>query len=229
MDAYIRNYILNLAKNCDDNKNIKLPSENELSELFGINRHAVRKIYGNLEKMGLVYSVQGLGRFMIMDKPEINLDLTGTSFTKKMKDQNIPLETVNLGAEKIKGEELNNIRNKGLTGNVYRISRLRKLYGIPSAIHISYLSDSRFPDIKNEGLNILSIHEYYYSKDITNFKNSKSIVSVKLPDVGEIEILEIGSLVPLLILEGKLYDSSNNLIEIVNTKYRSDLFKYYLG
>lgn len=228
VEANIRDYIIKTAENNGIRKNVSLPSENELSKLFNVSRHTVRKIYSNLEKLGFVYSVQGVGRFMVTNKPKINLDLTETSFTKKMEEQNIPLTTLNLGLKKVTGEELVEAKKEGLKGNVYKVSRLRKLYNIPSAIHNSYISDYIFPQIEKEGSEILSIYDYYQSKNIKDFKVSKSILSVNLPTVEEIEILKIGSLVPILVLRGKLLDSEDNLIEIIKTEYRSDIFKYSL-
>ncbi|MDU1954294.1 MAG: GntR family transcriptional regulator [Peptoniphilus lacydonensis] len=228
IEASIRNYIINTAQSNKRGGNISLPSENELSKLFNVSRHTVRKIYSNLEKLGLVHPVQGVGRFMVIKEPKINLDLTETSFTKKMKEQNIPLTTLNLGLKKVTGEELVEAKREGLMGNIYKVSRLRKLYNIPSAIHNSYISDYKFPQIEKEGSKILSIYEYYKSKDIKDFKISKSTLSVDLPTIEEIEILKVGSLVPILVLEGKLLDKEGSLIEIIKTEYRSDIFKYSL-
>ncbi|MDO5028209.1 MAG: GntR family transcriptional regulator [Bacillota bacterium] len=227
-ERQIRTYLIGLISSPDLDRTEKLPSENQIAEKFATSRHTVRKVYESLEELGMVYSQQGIGRFPIKERPEINLALTGTSFSQKMEEQNIPLQTLNIGVRKLKDRELEKFWDLGLQGQVYEISRLRILHNIPAAIHRSYLSSENFPNIEEEGQDILSIHAYYRSKGLKDFKHSSSTLSISWPSLRDIEVLSCGSLVPLLVLEGKLYDQEGRLIEIIKTKYRSDLFKYSL-
>lgn len=227
-ESKIRSYLIDLISSEDLDRDEKLPSENQIAEKFSASRHTVRKVYESLEELGLAYSIQGVGRFPLPEKPEIHLALTGTSFTKKMAEQNIPLETKNLGLRKIKGRELEKLWDQGLEGQVFEVARLRILHGIPAAIHSSFLSQERFPDIEKEGRDILSIHDYYKKKGLEDFKYSSSTLSISWPNLREIEVLKCESLVPLLVLEGRLYDQDGDLIEVLRTVYRSDLFKYSL-
>lgn len=51
-----RDYLMDLVYRAKNDGGIKLPSENEMALRFSISRHSVRKIYDELEKMGLVLS-----------------------------------------------------------------------------------------------------------------------------------------------------------------------------
>lgn len=227
-ELLVRDYLIRYILEGDFFDQEKLPSENFLAEKFHTTRHTVRKVYSTIEELGLLVSKQGVGRFAIKNKPEIQLALTGVSFTQKMKEQNVPLVTKNLGVKKIEGKKLTKIHKRGLKGTIYKISRLRELYDHPACIHHSYLSEDLFPEIKKEGKKITSIHSYYKSKGIEGFTNSPSRLSISMPSLKEQKLLKLASLVPLLVLESELYSKEGELIEIISTIYRSDLFQYVL-
>lgn len=218
----IRDYIINKINSNDSNK--KLPSENHISKKFNVTRYEARKQYEMLEEMGIVITKQGIGRYANKNKPNINLELTGKSFTKKMLEQGIPLENINLGIKKIDDSR----RFNEFKSDVYSVTRLRVLYGIPAAIHRSYVEIDKFPDLEENGDNISSIHDYYIKNGIKFDKVKDRILNVEFPTDEEIKILKCKSLVPLLVFRGKLLDENGEIIEYTETKYRNDIFTYSL-
>ncbi|WP_344909998.1 winged helix-turn-helix domain-containing protein [Amphibacillus indicireducens] len=63
----------------------KLPSENELADHYRVPRMTVRSALVKLEERGLVYTIQGKGRYLREKSKQIQLHLTGhSSFTDKM-------------------------------------------------------------------------------------------------------------------------------------------------
>jgi len=75
----------------------KLPSENELADKYHVPRITVRSALVKLEERGIVYSVQGKGRYLREKSKQIQLHLTGkTSFTEKMKQLGYDLKTENI-------------------------------------------------------------------------------------------------------------------------------------
>ena len=81
--------------------NEKLPSENELSEIYKVPRIITRKAYERLEEMGYIYSKQGKGRYLKEKQQYIELQLSGDkSFSQKMKDTGRELVTKNIIFEK---------------------------------------------------------------------------------------------------------------------------------
>lgn len=227
VDIEIRDYLIELINSGTIEEDDKLPSENKLSRQFDTSRHTVRKVYDSLEEMGLVITKQGIGRFTHRDLPVVNLSLSEESFTKKMGKQGIPLRTENISCKEI-GKDSSIQKEFPMEDNIYEISRLRILYGEPAAIHNSYLSESMFPGIAEEGKSISSIHKYYRDKDIRELTRTNAIITVDFPTNEMMNILNCRSLVPLLVLESKLYDRHGRLVEFIRTYYRSDLFKYEL-
>lgn len=230
-EMIIRDYLLDKMIRHEFSESAKLPSENELADQFNTTRNKIRKVYDSLEAMGYLYSKHGVGRFKMTKKPEIELQLRGdVGFSTKMREMAIPYESVNLGmklVDEVKTAELN---QKGLTGRVFEIARLRIIYDKPSAIHRSFVSESRFPDIEQQGDQITSMFKYYHKHNYNQFTTSGTTMSISFPTLAEMDVLECGSLVPLLILETDCWDEvTGSLLEVTHIVYRSDLFKYRLN
>ncbi|CAB1253102.1 HTH gntR-type domain-containing protein [Ruminococcaceae bacterium BL-6] len=207
----------------------KLPSEYELAEKYDVTRITVRNVYLTLQEMGFIYSKQGVGHFVQKKIGNIELLLkSGSSFSEKMRRQNIPCETVNLFCRRISYskalfERLEASENE----EVFCIARLRILYHFPAAIHFSYLLKSRFPTIDRDGPSITSIFDYYRRLGHRNLLASPATLSAGFPSRQEKKWLQCGALVPLLVLEHDCVDAdSGETLEKTRSIYRSDIFQH---
>jgi GntR family histidine utilization transcriptional repressor len=52
---------------------MKIPSENELAEMFGVSRMTANRALRELSESGILYRVQGLGTFVAEQKPESSI------------------------------------------------------------------------------------------------------------------------------------------------------------
>lgn len=209
----------------------KLPSENELADIYNVPRIMIRRVYEYLEDNGYIYSKQGKGRYLKEKSYQLELVLMGKeSFSKKMKDKGYDIETKTAFFEKIEYD-------KKIYDNlavceeeeVYKVGRLRIFQKKPVAIHVSYVAKSVFKDIDKEGKDIVSMFEYYNKKGYSSFKSSKSILSISTPTIEERELLECPRLIPLIILESNCIDEkTEKLLEFTKIIYRGDCFKYNL-
>lgn len=66
----IAHYLKNLIEEGEWKAGDKLPSENELTERFGVSRQTVRKAVGLLEEQGTVRRVRGSGTYVSFDRRE---------------------------------------------------------------------------------------------------------------------------------------------------------------
>lgn len=207
----------------------QLPSENELAGHYKVPRITVRNAYLKLEDMGYIYSKQGKGRFLKKKRQQIELMLTGkTSFTEKMEKLGHQLKTENVYCERITlNRKIYNRLQVKEKENVYRIGRLRILDGEPIALHISYVSESVFPEIATVGSQISSMFQYYRQCGYTNFDSSKSVLSIAFPTAKERELLQCHSLVPLLMIESDcIHQETGKVLESTKILYRGDAFTY---
>lgn len=212
--------------------NDQFPSENELADQYGVPRIKVRNAFLKLEDMGYLYSKQGKGRFLKPKQRQIELHLTGSSsFSEKMKQANYELETQNLGCEKIAYDpKIYRNLNVRQDDEVFKISRLRIIDGVPIALHISYVAKSIFSQIEYDGACIESMFSYYAEQGYTDYLSSKSHVKISFPTNVERSLLDCAPLVPLFILESDCIDAKQrNVLEYTKIIYRSDSFTYVIA
>lgn len=211
--------------------NDKLPSENELADLYQVPRIVIRKAYERLQELGYIFSKQGKGSYVQNQKLQIPLILTGdVSFSEKMKELKYEFRTVNLSCEKIPyNSSIYHTLRVNREDAVYRISRLRIVEDCPIAVHTSYLSQSLFEHIERDGKEITSIFHYYRQQGYTDFQPTSSQLSVVFPSKVERDLLKCPSLVPLLLLESGCSDKkTGKVLEYSKIMYRSDCFTYLI-
>lgn len=208
---------------------MKLPSESDLVAKHKVSRHDVRKAYDRLEEMGYIYSMQGKGRYYKSKNDKILLVLAGDiSFTEKMKKMGYDLRTENIYFKELKnGSKIKRRMNLIDKDKVFKVSRLRIINGIPSAIHISYVSDKYLKNIEADGPYIKSMFDYYKKNDYTDFYFKESTLQTLLPTKFERDTLKCPSLVPIMLLESQCIDKlSDKILELTKIIYRGDRFIY---
>lgn len=209
---------------------VQLPSENMLAEKYNVSRYDVRKSYERLAEMGYIHSIQGKGRYYKSKHDKIELILksrsVSNSFTSKMKEQGYDLKTINIDFTELSpSHKIREELNVSEKGKIYKLSRLRIIDDVPSALHISYVSDEIFKSIKNDGPNIISIFNYYKQHGYENFYYKESDLQTMLPTKYERKILNCPSLVPIILLESKCIDSdSHQILDVTKRIYRGDRF-----
>ncbi len=216
----------------DYKPNDQFPSENELADHYRVPRIKVRNAFLKLEDMGYLYSKQGKGRFLKPKPRQIELHLIGSSsFSEKMKQAGYDLETQNLGCEKIAYDpKIYDNLNLQQHEEVFKISRLRIIDGVPIALHISYVAKSVFPQIEHEGASIQSMFAYYAEQGYSGFLSSKSHVSISFPTSVERSLFDCAPLVPLFVLQSDCIDANQlNVLEYTKIIYRSDSFTYVIA
>lgn len=209
----------------------KLPSENELADAYKVPRITARKAYERLQELGYIYSKQGKGSFVQDRNLRIPLVLkTNKSFSQKMTELGYEYKSTNIFCESI---EFNNkiYESLGVSENerVFRIGRLRIIDGRPIALHISFVAETSFPDIEQEGKEITSMFYYYQSKGYLHLKSSETTLRLAHPSKYERELLSCSSLIPLLVLESECIDEkTGQTLEYSKTMYRGDVFTYVI-
>nr|WP_231514808.1 GntR family transcriptional regulator [Oceanobacillus salinisoli] len=207
----------------------KLPSENELVDTYQVPRMTVRNALTKLEERGYIYSKQGKGRYLKEKSIQIQLPLTGkTSFTEKMEKMNYDLRTENICCQKIIYDpKIYQILHADKNDAVYQIGRLRYINEEPIAIHYSFVSEAKFPKIKDDGPMIFSMFSYYRNHGIQQFASTKTLLSITFPTSKEQQLLSCKSMVPLIVVESDCIDAqTKKVLEHTKILYRSDRFKY---
>ena len=231
-DITIENIIMdNIIININEGRykpDAKLPSDNELSDKYGVPRIKIRHVYERLESMGYIYSLQGRGRFLKNRSGNIELVLSGNeSFSKKIREQGYDLESKNIFCERVPYNEKIYAELRAVKKEeIYRIGRLRIVGGEAIAIHISYVLKSVFPNIYEDGKNITSMFDYYNKNGFSSYSTEKSFLSIAYPTSKERGYLDCGDLVPVLRVETNCRGGDGTILEYTEIMYRGDRFKY---
>lgn len=211
-------------------KGEKMPSENKMAVRFGVTRIEIRKAYEKLKELGYVYSMQGYGSFFSGKREKIKLFMNDQSFSQKMASLNLPLETRNIGCQKVQEDSLiHNMLKVPSIENIYKITRLRLMYGEPIAIHISYLPEGLFPSLSEDASNLTSVYDYMHNCGYTDLFCDNTQLTVSSLSKKERNLLDIQGYASSLVLTCRcISKSTDTVVEIARTIYRSDKFIFEL-
>lgn len=220
-DLLIREFQENVYKKGD-----KMPSENKMAVRFAVTRSEIRRAYERLKELGYIYSMQGYGSFFSGKREKIRLSMTDESFSAKMAALSLPYETQNMGCQLLRGDSLlHSMLGLNFEEPVYKITRLRILDTEPAAIHISYLPQSCFPHIEEEGSSITSVYEYINQCGYSGLQTENSQLTVSSLSKKERTLLQIKGYAPSLVLTCRCVTlPSRKIVEVARTIYRSDKF-----
>ena len=221
----IKNWILNKEFNPGE----KIPSENELGEKFNVSRLTVRQAISQLVQEGFLISKRGEGTFVTHNEHLIgsfSLEFTGfmddlfyqisKCKTKSVKINRIPVP-------KVIKEKLE-LSNSG--EEVIQIKRVRFLNDKPFNYTINYLPFDIGRRITEKDLlrkPLLQIME----QDLgIQFTEAFQTIEASFADQEVSEQLGIVSGSPILLVERIMYTKKRKPVEVVQSSYRGDLYKY---
>lgn len=189
-----------------------IPSENELSELYGVNRLTVRNALDALVSEGLLVRIQGKGAFVVGDRIERDLDsLSG--FRQTMNDRNASPEAKILAKTRRKaGRKYARIFGIGEDDDIFYIRRLNSANGEPVSVEHTYIPASKVPKLDGIDLGVFSLYEVYgfYGLNPVRAYETLDLVSLEARDARMLDV-EPGQVVMLLTCY--TYDENDDVIE----------------
>jgi GntR family transcriptional regulator len=137
----------------------RIPSERELSELYGVSRITIRQALLGLERQNLLVRRQGKGTFVA--HPRIESSLLGYfKFSKALHVQGLLISTKVIEQEvEVAPPDVAEELELGPREKVLRLVRIRVVEGDPFALETTYLPLSRLPGVETIKLNSRSLYE----------------------------------------------------------------------
>lgn len=207
----------------------KLPTENELSEQYGVSKITIRKAMQNLSKDGFVQKVQGKGTFISYKKERLVLNKT-KGFKESLMDHGHFTSHKILQASSLKAnEDISSKLDIPLNSNIIYLERLISEDFSPIGVDKIYLSESDFPDFFTKIAEDKSF--YQILQDSYSIKPNKSVLEIN----GIIASNEIAKLLecnigdPLFYIEKISYLKSNKPIHYSVTTVRCDRVSYVVS
>ena len=201
----------------------QLPSEQDLSLQFEVNRHTVREAIKELKNEGSVYSVRGKGHFVTANKIIYPLS-DKVRFTQNILEANLTPGSKLLDVTTLEASSDISTKLKLNEGEaVLKLEILRTVNKIPFSVATSYLPADRFQGL--EGLISGSFSLYALLKEHYQVEplRQESLIETSLPDSREVQLLQISARHPLLIIRSTSCDNNFCPVEYVVTRTRGDL------
>jgi GntR family transcriptional regulator len=203
-----------------------IPSENELSRLYGVSKNTVLQAIKTLQQKRLVYRVRGKGTY-VMD-PKISQNITTLlSFSSEIVGMNGALKNKAMEAKQMPALPAI-ARHLGIQASepIYHIQILREVKGSAMALQTSFLPCDLCPgliDVPFDDGSLFKTLQQRYGIRIASVKETFQAVKA---DNYEAKLLEVSPGDPLILLERFSYETSGRIIELVRTLLRGDRCKF---
>ena len=199
-----------------------IPSENELSRIYGLSRVTVRAVITQLVKEGLLYRVQGKGTFVA--KPKITTTPSAyMGFAEQLKRMGYETATRLLSISYVVAPQPIARKLQVPTGEVLcKIERLRYLKREPFSLHYSYLQASRFPNIETQDFTSCQLCDLLKREYGLETITVKETLESVLANADESRYLNVGRNHPLLRVDDTFYLVSNEPFVVGRSLFRGD-------
>ncbi len=202
-----------------------IPSENELSKVYGISRMTARSVVTQFVRDGWLYRVPGKGTFV--SEPKITThSLSYMGIREQLEQMGYQISTTTISSKKIPcPEALAKKLALGVGTEIYVIKRVRFIKDEPLSLHTSYIpaalcQELEGKDLEGEQLCVILEKDYGLIKD-------KVVETLESTSAGETEaqLLRIRQGYPLLLLEDTIYSTSGAPFEYTKVLFRGDKIK----
>jgi GntR family transcriptional regulator len=202
-----------------------LPTERELTELFGVSRMTIRQAISNLVHQGVLYKIPGKGAFVSKEIIEKKLEIE--SFSEDMEKRGLTPSSKVLNFEKITPDSEIKLKLQ-LSENeeVYFISRLRLANNEPMAIEFCYLPEKYFPSLMKYNLVQCSLYKLMKEEYHVNFNYMKQNIKAVNMSKKEAEMLLGKSRGFGLVSLKTIYNEDEDPIEYTKTIYNPDRYSF---
>ena len=192
----------------------KLPGENYLSDLFGVNRITMRRALSLHQQEGKLEARKGVGIF-VRKKPRRFVIRDDMRFVDSLEaaDGEISSETIFLGTG-LPHPETKKIFNLRGRQKVIQLHRLRMVDGSPVYVSFKEFPLSLFPDFNAVYETTESVTAVYNSVGIHRYKRTETRVRGGLAGHNEARILKITPSTPVLYLTSINMTDEGHAIEV---------------
>ena len=203
-----------------------LPSENELTELYGVARNTIRKSLGDLTDVGMIQKMKGKGS-MVLETNRMSFPVSEiTSFSELNGAMGLEAKTEVIDIRKVTSDEVPDEFHLEDPGSAFeRIRRLRIIDGEPDVLDIDYLVSSIVPDVPES---VAENSLYAWLEGEVGLKISyatKEIVVQRVPDDIAAR-LRLDNDHKAVIVRSKVYLDDTRLFQLTESYHSPDRFRF---
>ncbi len=204
----------------------KLPTENELMEIYSSTRYSVRKALDELSKSSNVYQVQGSGVFVREFKRSGCMTLTNTKgISSEFPDSKVTTKVISIEEHLATLGDIEVFKCSNTT-IIYHVKRIRYIDDIPFSIEYSKYNKDYVTYLNHE-IATSSIFEYIQSALQLNIGFGDKIISTRLLTNQEASLLELQENDPAIIINDTVYLKTGEIFDYSTVIYNHNYAKFF--
>ncbi len=208
---------------------MRVPSENEIRDAYGVSNTTARKALQDLEVRGFAERQKGRGTF-VRERTLPRAANKILSFTANMiQAGRVPTTRLLYSGLVSTGYT---VRLMGQTielpGPAYKIHRLRLADDIPVLLEMRYISRELCPDIDQRDLegSLYKIYSEVYGQVLSRVDQSLEAI---LLGESAVQFFGVDAETPGFLVEGATYAAPGKLLELEHSIYRGDTYKFFVS
>ena len=202
-----------------------IPSENELSRVYGVSRMTIRNVITQFVNEGILYRIQGKGTFVSSPKLEIS-GLHYTGIRSQLEEKGHSVTTRLLSCDVIRATEKLADRLQTAPGEeLYKIRRIRATNGVNISYHESYIPVRLCPGLNEKPLEEKQLCSIISNDYLLTRARVEETLESYIADSEKAEFLNIYPGFPLILLEDRIFSSDDVLFEYTLVYFRGDKVK----
>lgn len=224
----IANDLADRIKNNEFESTNKIPTEEKLMEEYSVSRNTVRSAIKTLNKVGLVYPIQGSGWFIRENRKHNTIFLSGTrGITKEHIGKK--LETKCLRLDEIEADQhISELLLCEIGTPVYYIERLRIIDDIPYTLEYTYYNKEIIPNITKD-IAESSIFNYIQNDLNLSFGFADKYISARKLTDREADLLQLSHNDPAIIVEDNIYLNNGTLFNSSSLVYNYKVAHFFMS
>jgi GntR family transcriptional regulator len=221
----MRNYLLGCLERGELQPGQQLLRESEYAARFGISLAPVRQAILDLVKEGYFYRVPGRGTFVREQKVEEKISIL-SSFSESMRAKGLSatLRVIELRVGKVP-PTMKTILEAGDEQFIF-LQRVALVEDKAIALLSSYLPARLVPGLETLDLNGQSLYRTLEERYGIVLGRAESTIEVVRCRGTQSTLLGIPTGTPMLQVEGKTYDITDQFVEFAQVLYRADRFRF---
>jgi GntR family transcriptional regulator len=208
----------------------RLPSERVLCERLTVSRATLRRALAQLADEGLIESRVGRGTFVtggvLSDRPLSDPPNMYRSFTELGAERGLTASARVLSQT---------VRRTGLDEadalriapgmEVFDLERLRMLDGVPTAVDRVRVPLAKAPELVDIDFKAASMYSVLEAAGVAPVRGDYGVMAVPA-DARHAKLLDASVGEPLLLVSSVGYDASGSVVELSETMYRGDRYRF---
>lgn len=205
-----------------------LPSERELSKIYGVSRLTVRQAIDHLVKRGLLYKQHGVATFVAERSPLRAFEPTVAGFSQRMREAGQTPSSRVLEQQIITAPPLV-YHTLGIraTDKVVRLKRMRLADDEPLMIETSYLPLARFPDLLMRDLESQSLYQILEDHYQVVIHSVDQTLEPMVLNDHEAALFGVEEGAPAMLVQIVAYTYDRTPVEFTKSIVRGDKCRFY--